>query len=75
MKQAIKVIETRTTTIVVEADDYLEAEEKVKNAYDNGNISLDYDNSSIDMEVEDDTENYIDIFGEDEFQKMDAAEI
>ena len=75
MKLAIKVIETRTTTIVVEADDYLEAEEKVKNAYDNGNISLDYDNASIDMEVEDDTENYIDIFGEEEFQKMDAVEI
>ncbi len=72
MKFAIKVIETRTGTIVVEAEDYLQAEEKVKDAYDCGNISLDYDNSSIDMEIEDDTANYLDIFGEEEFQKIDA---
>ena len=73
-KYAIKVKETHTRTIIVDAEDYLAAEDKVADAYYDGRIILDVDNSAIDVELENDTENYIEIFGKKDFEKM-VAEI
>ena len=40
MKIAVKVRETLTRTVVVEAESYLEAEDIVADAYYNGNLQL-----------------------------------
>ena len=74
MKYAIKVTELLVRTMVVEAEDYLEAEDKVANAYYKGNLQLNADNSAVDLELENDTENYIEIFGEEEFKSMEVSE-
>lgn len=74
MKYAIKVTELLVRTVVVEAEDYLEAEDKVANAYYKGNLQLNADNSAVDLELENDTENYIEIFGEEEFKFMEVSE-
>lgn len=73
MKFAVKVTETLTNTVIVEADNYLEAEEKVKNAYDNCDLILNADNSAVDVEFENDTDNYIEIFGKEEFESMEET--
>ena len=73
MKYAIKVTELLVRTVVVEAEDYLEAEDKVANAYYKGNLQLNADNSAVDLELENDTENYIEIFGEEEFKSMEIS--
>lgn len=74
MKYAIKVTELLVRTVVVEAEDYLEAEDKVANAYYKGNLQLNADNSAVDLELENDTENYVEIFGEEEFRLMEVSE-
>ena len=73
MKIAVKVREILTRTVVVEAESYLEAEDIVADAYYNGNLQLHADNSAVDLELENDTENYIEIFGE-EFETMEITE-
>lgn len=73
MKIAVKVREILTRTVVVEAESYLEAEDIVADAYYNGNLQLHDDNSAVDLELENDTENYIEIFGE-EFETMEITE-
>lgn len=73
-KYAVKVTELLTRTVVVEAEDYLNAEDKVAEAYYGGNLQLNGDNSSVDLELENDTENYIEIFGEEEFKAMEVDE-
>lgn len=73
MKIAVKVTETLTSTVIVEADNYLEAEEKVKCAYDNCDLILNADNSAVDVEFENDTDNYIEIFGKEEFESMEET--
>lgn len=74
MKYAIKVTEFLVRTVIVEAEDYLEAEDKVANAYYKGDLQLHADNSAVDLELENDTENYIEIFGEEEFKLMEVSE-
>lgn len=73
MKIAVKVRETLTRVVVVEAEDYMEAEDKVADAYYKGNLQLHADNSTVDLELENDTGNYIEIFGE-EFETMEVTE-
>lgn len=73
MKIAVKVRETLTRVVVVEAEDYMEAEDKVADAYYKGNLQLHADNSAVDLELENDTDNYIEIFGE-EFDTMEVTE-
>ena len=51
--------------MVVDAESYLEASEIVADAYYNGNLQLHADNSAVDLELENDTENYIETFGKD----------
>lgn len=58
MKYAVKIIETLTKVEIVEADNWLEARDKVEDAYYNEDIILDADNSTVDMELENDSEHY-----------------
>lgn len=74
-KYALKITETYTRTVVVEVEDeqdYLTAEDKCAEAYYAGTITLNADNSAVDVEIENDTENYLEIFGKEEFEKMDS---
>lgn len=73
MKIAIKVTELLTRTVIVEADTYDEAEDKVADAFYKGTLVLHEDNSAVDLECENDTENYIEIFGKDGFEQMDVS--
>lgn len=75
MKVAVALIEKRVRTVIVDAENYDEASEKVMDAYDKGDIDLNYDNASIEAETKDDTTNYIEIFGEKEFMDMEATEL
>ena len=72
MNFAVKMTESLVRTVVVEADTYEQAEEKVSDAYYNGNIQLHADNSAVDLELENDTDNYIEIFGKEEFESMEV---
>lgn len=74
MKYAIKVRETLTRVVIVEADDYLEARDKVEDAYYRVDLELNADNSAVDLELENDTDNYIEMFGEEEFQLMEVSD-
>lgn len=74
MKIAVNVTELLTRTVIVESDNYEDAKDKVINAYNNGNLVFHADNSTIDLKCKNDTENYIEIFGKDEFEKMDISE-
>ena len=58
MKYAVKIVETLIKVEIVEAEDWLEAQDKVSDAYYNGDIILSADNSSVDMELENDSEFY-----------------
>ena len=73
MKYAIKVTELLTRTLIVEADTYDEAEDKIANAFYKGALVLHEDNSAVDLECENDTDNYIEIFGEEGFKHMEAS--
>lgn len=73
MKYAVKMIERLTRTVVVETDDYTEAEDKVADAYGKGVLWLDADNASIELNLEDDTKNYIEIFGAEGFMKLEST--
>ena len=50
-----------------------EAEDKVVDAFYNGALVLHEDNSAVDLECENDTENYIEIFGKEEFEQMEVS--
>lgn len=58
MKYAVKIRETLTKVEIVEAEDWLEAQDKVEDAYYNQDIILTADNSAVDMELENDSEFY-----------------
>ena len=70
MKFAIKVTEYLVRTVIVDADTYDQAEEKLEKAYARGGIQLNADNSAVDVEFQDDTEQYKDIFTEQEIADM-----
>ena len=74
MKYAVKMTETLTRVVIVEAGNYLEAEDKVFNAYFDGYVQLHADNSAVDLALENDTDNYIEIFGEEEFLKKEVCD-
>ena len=74
MKYAIKVREILQRVVIVEADDYLEARDKVEDAYYRVDLELNADNSAVDLELENDTDNYIEMFGEKEFQLMEVSD-
>lgn len=68
-KMAIKVVETRTRTVVVEVEDYVAGEDLIADAWNKGDLYLDADNSNVELSCEDDTDNYIEIFGKECFEK------
>lgn len=73
-KFAVGVTETLTRTVIVEVDDdatYEDAEEKVYQAYNNCYIVINEDNSAVEFECKDDTENYMELFEED-FDELPA---
>ena len=72
MKYAVRVTESLSRTIIVEAESYEQAEAKGKFAYDTSNIMLQANNSTVDVEYGDDTKNYIDMFDEDGFDNMEV---
>ena len=74
MKYAVKITEMLTRVIIVEADDYLEARDKVEDAYYKGDVQLYADNSAVDVEFQNDSHNYVEIFGEEEFQSMEVSD-
>ena len=74
MKYAIQIKESYTRTVIVEASDYNEAVDNVVDAYTKGTITLNADNSSVEIECIDDTQEYLKIFGNDQFEKMDVLE-
>lgn len=73
MKIALKVTELLTRTLVVEADTYEEAEDRIVNSHTKGSLMFHADNSAVDLEIENDTDNYIEIFGKDSFEKMEPS--
>ena len=57
-KYALKITETYTRTVVVEVEDdqdYLAAADKCADAYYDGTIIFNADNSAVDIEMEDET--------------------
>ena len=71
-RKAVKITEILTTTVIVEADSYEEAESIAREKYNRGDIMLSADNSAVDVEFSDDTKGYIEIFGLEEFNKMEG---
>lgn len=71
---AVKVTELLSRTVIVKAKDYSEAKAKVEEAYQNGNLQLGANDISVELELKDDTEKYINIFGKEEFESMEVSE-
>lgn len=75
MKYAVKMIETLTRTVIVEADNYLEAKEKVFDSYYRGWLQLHADNSAVDLELDNDTAGYVDLFGPEWWRDMEVEDL
>lgn len=71
---AVNVREVLSRTVIVKAKDYSEAKAKVEEAYHNGNLQLGANDISVELELKNDTENYINIFGKEEFESMEVSE-
>ena len=72
MKFAIRMTELLSRMVIVEGDCYDDAEKKVRDAYKRGELILTADNSTVEFECMDDTDNYLDIFGEEEYKNMEV---
>lgn len=70
MKCAVKVVETLTRTVIVEAEDIDEALEKAKHAYENCDIYLNADNANVDVDFSSDMNEYKELFTEAEMIRM-----
>lgn len=67
-KFAVEIIEVLSRTVISEGDTYEEAETKVKRSVKGGSITLNEGgNSHYDFDYKNDTENYIEIFGDGNF--------
>ena len=75
MKFAVRLTELLSRTVIVECDSYEDAEKKIEAAYKSGEIILTADNSTVEFECINDTENYLDIMGEEEYKIMEVDEI
>lgn len=69
-KFAVEIIEVLSRTVIAEGDTYEEAEAKVKRSVKVGSITLNEENSHYDFDYKNDTENYIEIFGDEIFQSF-----
>lgn len=72
MKFAIRATELLTRTILVEADTYEDAEDIVVDAFNHGKIVFHEDNSAFELNCENDTKEYIEIFGKEVFEQMNV---
>ena len=70
MKYAIKITESWSRTVIVEADSYEDGVNKLEMAYEGDEITLTPDNAISELSCENDTENYVDLFGQEEFDNM-----
>lgn len=73
MKIAVKATEVLTKTVIVDCDNYEQAKNIVIEAYNNGDLIFNEDNSSVKILCENDTDNYIEIFGKEDFESMDSS--
>ena len=69
-KFAVEIIEVLSRTVISEGDTYEQAEAKVKRSVKGGSIILNEENSHYDFDYKNDTENYIEIFGDEKFQSF-----
>ena len=70
MKYAIRITESWSRTVIVEADSYEDGVNKLEMAYEGDEITLTPDNAISELSCENDTENYVDLFGQEEFDNM-----
>ena len=70
MKYAIKITESWSRTVIVEADSYDDGVNKLEMAYDDNKITVTPDNAISELSCENDTENYVNLFGQEEFDNM-----
>ena len=70
MKYAIRITESWSRTVIVEADSYEDGVNKLEMAYDDNEITLTPDNAISELSCENDTENYVNLFGQEEFDNM-----
>lgn len=73
-KFAIEIIEVLSRTVIVEGDSYEDAKAKVKESVEKRSIILNEDNSHYDFDYKNDTENYIEIFGDEKFKSFPEAD-
>ena len=70
MKYAIRITESWSRTVIVEADSYDDGVNKLEMAYNDNEITLTPDNTISELSCENDTENYVNLFGQEEFDNM-----
>ena len=71
MKYAIKITESWSRTVIVEADSYDDGVNKLEMAYEGDELTINPDNAILsELSCENDTENYVDLFGQEEFDNM-----
>ena len=70
MKYAIRITESWSRTVIVEANSYEDGVNKLEMAYEGDEITLTPDNAISELSCENDTENYVNLFGQEEFDNM-----
>ena len=66
-KFAIELTQTLTRTIIVEGNDYLDAKDKLTEAYFDGKVKMNKKNSIERFELKDKTKEYIQSLGKKKF--------
>ena len=66
-KFAIELTQTLTRTIIVEGNDYLDAKDKLTEAYFDGKVKINKKNSIERFELKDKTKEYIQSLGKKKF--------
>ena len=75
MKFAVKLVETLEKTVIVETDgDFSDAKNIVEDAYYSESIVLSADNADVNLELVNDTENYIRMYGKEKFNSLPVDE-
>lgn len=74
MKIAIEVTLILKRTVVLEADDYETAVQKVTDAYNQGELLIDPTNASESIECSNETDDCINTFGSKKFEEMEVSE-
>ena len=72
-KYAIEVREILARTVIADGDTYEQAEKRVKESVKQKRITLHEENSHYDYDFKDDTKNYLEIFGEEEFNVLEEC--